>query len=91
MLFEDFLGDMNGKISSKGEFYVHPEAYGVGSFKELDIEDKSHRDCLHYYYQCDMTQLVQLITQAKQQDQAAGFLLPDFLTSKIQYRTFKNI
>ena len=88
MLFEDFLGDMVFVVK---DVYVHPEAYGVGSFKELDIEDKSHRDCLHYYPRCDMTQLVQLITQAKQQDQAAGFLFPDFLTSKIIYMPFKNI
>ena len=89
LLFEDFLSDM-GPVICKQE-YTHPEAYGVGSFKELDIEDKSHRDCLHYYPRCDMTQLVQLITQAKQQDQAAGFLFPDFLTSKIIYMPFKNI
>ena len=73
------------------EEYTHPEAHGPASFKELDIEDKSHRDCLHYYPSCEMTQLVQLFTQARQIDHAVGFMLPSFPTSKIYYRSFNNV
>ena len=78
-------------VMSTGESYVHPDAHGPASFKELDIEDKSHRDCLHYYPRCEMTQLVQLFTQARQIDHAVGFMLPSFPTSKITYRSFKGI
>lgn len=90
MLFEDFDGGMVHMLLT-GKSYVHPDARGVASFKELDVADKQDRKSLHYFLECDMDKLHSHISKARIDQQQKVLMIPFMLQSKIDYMPFKGV
>ena len=77
---------MDGKGS-----YVDPAARGDAGFKELNILDKSSRDCLHYFAHINMEQLNKLLREARLIQNQSTFMLPYQFSKMTNYKKFKGV
>ena len=58
---------------------------------ELNRFDKSARSRLHYFFQCQINQIVSFFEKAMTEEDRATFMLPQELEKKTRVRNFKEI